>query len=147
MQTLPIRPDAKLAGPIIVTEFDKRRLLGLIEIFRARSTDPDSLDELELELERADTVDPWNVPADVVTMNSTVELVDLDTSDRRTLTVVFPGAADATSGRVSILAPVGLALLGARQGAQIECPTPSGTRRVVVERISFQPEASGKYHL
>jgi regulator of nucleoside diphosphate kinase len=147
MQTLPIRPDAMIAGSIIVTEFDKRRLLGLIEIFRARSTDPDSLDELELELERADTVDPSNVPADVVTMNSTVELVDLDTRDRRTLTVVFPGAADAASGRVSILAPVGLALLGARQGAQVECPTPGGTRRVVVDRISFQPEANGKFNL
>jgi regulator of nucleoside diphosphate kinase len=140
-------PDATLAGSIIVTEFDKRRLLGLIDIFRARSTDSDSLDELELELERADTVEPWNVPADVVTMNSTVELVDLDTRDRRTLTIVFPGTADAASGRVSILAPVGLALLGARQGAQVECPTPNGTRRMVVERISFQPEANGKYHL
>jgi regulator of nucleoside diphosphate kinase len=147
MQTLPIGPDATLASSIIVTEFDKRRLLGLIDIFRARSTDSDSLDELELELERADTVDPRNVPADVVTMNSTVDLVDLDTRDRRTLTVVFPGTADAASGRVSILAPVGLALLGARQGAQVECPTPNGTRRVVVERISFQPEANGKYHL
>jgi regulator of nucleoside diphosphate kinase len=147
MQTLSIGPDTTVAGSIIVTEFDKRRLLGLIEIFRARSRDSDSLDELELELERADTVDPWNVPADVVTMNSTVELVDLDTRERRTLTVVFPGAADVASGRVSILAPVGRALLGARQGAQVECPTPSGTRRVVVKRISFQPEASGKYNL
>lgn len=147
MQTVPIGPDAMLRDSIIVTEFDKRRLLGLIKVFRARSADPDSLDELELELERADTVDPWNVPTDVVTMNSTVELIDLDTRDRRTLTVVFPGTADAASGRVSILAPLGLALLGARQGAQVECPTPSGTRRVVVERISFQPEANGKYDL
>jgi regulator of nucleoside diphosphate kinase len=130
-----------------VTEFDKRRLLGFIEIYRARSMDPDSLDELELELERADIVDPWSVPADVVTMNSTVELVDLDTRNRLTLTVVFPGAAAAASGRVSVLAPAGRALLGAREGTLVEWPIPSGTRRVSVERISFQPEANGKFDL
>jgi regulator of nucleoside diphosphate kinase len=147
MQTLPIHADEMPRESIVVTEFDKRRLLGLIEIFRDRSADAASLDELELELERADTVEPQKVPADVVTMNSTVEVVDVDTRDRRTLTVVFPGAANAALGRVSVLAPVGLALLGARQGAQVECPTPGGTRRVVVERISFQPEAEGKFTL
>jgi regulator of nucleoside diphosphate kinase len=147
MQTLPHGPDASVRSSIIVTEFDKRRLLGLIELFRSRSMDPDSLDELELELERADTVDPWSVPADVVTMNSTVELVDLGTRERLTLTVVFPGAAAAASGRISVLAPAGRALLGAREGAQIAWPVPSGTRRVSVERISFQPEASGQFNL
>lgn len=147
MQTLPIDTGATLRASLIVTEFDKRRLLGLIEIFRARSTDPDRLDELELELERAEIVDPWNVPADVVTMNSTVELVDLETRDRLTLTVVFPGAADAASGRVSVLAPAGLALLGAREGAQVEWTNPKGARRVIVARISFQPEANGKFNL
>jgi regulator of nucleoside diphosphate kinase len=147
MQTLPIHGDETLRDAIIVTEFDKRRLLGLIEIFRDRSADAACLDELELELERAAIVEPRKVPADVVTMNSTVELVDLDTRARRTLTVVFPGAANAAVGRVAVLAPVGLALLGARQGAQIECPTPGGTRRVLVERISFQPEAEGKFTL
>jgi regulator of nucleoside diphosphate kinase len=126
---------ATFTDPIIVTHFDKHRLLGLIEMFRGRSLDPDSLEELELELERADTVEPWNVPADVVTMNSIVE------------PVVFPGAANAALGRVSILAPVGRALLGARQGARVECPTPGGIRRVVVDRISFQPEANGKFNL
>jgi regulator of nucleoside diphosphate kinase len=146
MQTQPIHSGATPAD-IVVTEFDKRRLLGLIEAFRSRATSCDGLDELELELERADTVDPAHVPADVVTMNSTVELVDLDTRERRTLTIVFPGAADAASGRVSILAPVGIALLGARQGAEVKCPTPRGTRRVVVERIWFQPEANGKFDL
>ena len=147
MQSLFIDPNETLRDSIIVTEFDKRRLLSLIEIFRGRSTDPASLDQLELELERADTVEPRDVPADVVTMNSTVVLVDLDTRDRRTLTVVFPSAANADLGRVSILAPVGRALLGARQGAEVECPTPGGTRRVAVERISFQPEADGKFNL
>lgn len=146
MQTLAINSDANLSN-IVVTEFDKRRLLDLIEIFRSRSTDSGSLDDLELELDRADTVEPSKVPADVVTMNSTVELVDLDTRSSRTLTVVFPGAADAASGRVSILAPVGIALLGARQGAEVACPTPRGTRRVVVQRIWFQPEANGKFDL
>jgi regulator of nucleoside diphosphate kinase len=147
MQALPERDRVTSRGSIIVSDFDRRRLLGLIEIFRGRALDPDRLDELELELARADSVDPWSVPADVVTMNSTVELVDLDTRERLTLTVVFPGSSDGASGRVSILTPAGLALLGAREGAQLEWPSPAGPRRVIVDRISFQPEAAGKFNL
>ena len=146
MQPLPIVPEATPRASLIVTAFDKRRLSGLIDSFRSRTTDHDSLDDLELELERADTVDPWHVPADVITMNSTVELIDLDTGDRLTMTVVFPGAA-TSAGRVSVLAPVGRALFGARQGAQIEWPTPTGVRRATVARVSFQPEANGQFNL
>jgi regulator of nucleoside diphosphate kinase len=133
--------------PIVVTELDRRRLLGLIDVLRERAVDAASLDSLELELERAETVDPREVPPDVVTMSSTVELVDLDTGGRSTLTLVFPGRADASEGRVSILAPVGLALLGARVGARVEWRSPSRRKRALVERLPFQPEARGLFHL
>jgi regulator of nucleoside diphosphate kinase len=147
MQTLPIDIRSTPKASVIVTDFDKRRLLGIIEIFRGRAADPDRLDDLEMELEQADIVDPWSVPADVVTMNSTVDLVDLDTRDRLTWTVVFPGTADAAAGRVSVLSPAGMALLGAREGSEIEWCAPGGARRAAVERVAFQPEANGKFNL
>lgn len=147
MQTVSIHTTPKLEKSIIVTAFDRRRLLGLIEVFRERASDEGRLDDLELELDRADVVEPWEVPGDVVTMNSTVELLDLDTRDALTLTVVFPRTADAPKGRVSVLSPAGLALLGAREGKQIQWRAPGGMRRMKVERVSFQPEASGNFNL
>lgn len=133
--------------PIVVTELDRRRLTGLIALLRERAVDGSNLDALELELERAETIDPHEVSPDVVTMNSTVELVDLDTRERMTLTVVYPGAANAVAGKVSVLAPVGLALLGARMGEAIAWRTPLRQRRAAIERVAFQPEASGMFEL
>ena len=147
MQTIETARPEPHEGPIVVTELDRRRLTGLIALLRERDIDASSLDELELELDRADTVDPRDVPPDVVTMNSTVDLVDLETRERMTLTVVFPGSANAVAGRVSVLAPVGLALLGVRVGDPVAWRTPVRQRRATVERISFQPEASGMFDL
>ena len=80
-------------------------------------------------------------------MNSKVELFDLDTEERLCVTVVFPGIADVESGRISALAPMGLALLGCREADEVEWPTPSRTRRLRIERIVYQPEASGRFDL
>jgi regulator of nucleoside diphosphate kinase len=135
-----------LTQPIIVTEFDHRRLEGLVELLRARSARvPSNLAMLELELERAQVVRPEEVPPNVVTMNSTVQLVDLDTHEQLSVTVVFPGASDLQGGRVSVLAPVGLAVLGCHEGQELEWATPGRLRRLRVERVVFQPEAAGNY--
>jgi regulator of nucleoside diphosphate kinase len=134
--------------PIIVTEFDHRRLEGLLELLRARSTvDARYLRELEEELDRAEIVEPAAVPDDVVTMNSEVQLRDLDSGDRLQVTLVFPGTAEANQGRVSVLAPIGLALLGCREAEELSWPTPSRVRRMRVERVLFQPEAAGNFTL
>lgn len=96
---------------------------------------------LEHELGRAIVVSEEAVPEDVVTMNSRVLYVDETTSERRFVTIMFPDEADAGAGRISVLAPVGSALLGLSIGQAIEWPFPDGTtRRLRVEDVSFQPE-------
>jgi regulator of nucleoside diphosphate kinase len=130
-----------------MTEFDLRRLDALFERIRNQVRPPPTLTVLERELEQAVVVKPEQVPATVVTMNSEVEVVDLDTAERRSLTLVFPSMAGIETGRVSVLAPLGTALLGSREGTSVVWHTPRGARRLQVERVVYQPEAAGRFDL
>ncbi|MDW7711779.1 MAG: nucleoside diphosphate kinase regulator [Deferrisomatales bacterium] len=134
---------------IQITEHDLRRLENLLEASAEQPADRDRghLDELEEELSRATVVSPEQIPSGVVTMNSRVRIVDLDSGEESVLTLVFPRQADIDAGRISILSPVGTALLGYRVGDTIEWPVPAGRRRIRVEDVLYQPEASGDYHL
>jgi regulator of nucleoside diphosphate kinase len=105
------------------------------------------LDRLDGELERAEVVNPIDIPKDVVTMRSTVRLKDLDNGKEMVYSLVFPNEADIDEGKISVLAPVGTAMIGYRVGDVIEWEVPSGLRRLKVEEIIYQPEASGDYHL
>jgi regulator of nucleoside diphosphate kinase len=98
-------------------------------------------------LERAQVVPSRDISGDVITMNSTVTLKDLDTNEEETYTLVYPEQADTTQGKVSILAPIGTAMLGYRAGDVFEWDVPAGKRRLKVEKILYQPEASGNYDL
>lgn len=133
---------------IFITRFDMERLRNLIDGIRdSRGKIRSDLNELEKELDRANLIDPEHVPADVITMNSRVHLKDLDSGEDLILTLVFPSGADIKENRISILAPIGTALLGYREGDAIEWKVPSGLRRMRVDKIIYQPEASGDYHL
>ncbi len=102
-------------------------------------------DELQRELERAIVLSSEAVPRDVVTMNSRVLYVDETTGERRLVKIVYPMEADASAGKISVLAPVGAALLGLSIGQAIEWGFPDGTRRRLrVEDVSYQPESSGR---
>ena len=127
---------------IVITKQDQDRLLRLIE-----QSDSEALARLEEEIERAEVVSPHAIPADVVTMNSDVVYEDLSSGKRRTVRLVYPKDADAALGRVSIFAPVGMALIGLRVGQEIEWPTPGGSRSVRVVEITYQPEAQGDFDL
>ncbi len=105
------------------------------------------LESLEEELARAEIVSPEDIPPDVVTMNSKVVLRDIDTSERMTYTLVFPNKANIKTGAISVLAPIGTAILGYAKGDIIEWPVPSGVRRICIEEVLYQPEAAGDYHL
>ncbi|HET9532199.1 MAG TPA: nucleoside diphosphate kinase regulator [Blastocatellia bacterium] len=134
---------------IYLTEVDRGRLRKLIDL--ARDTGADShrqyLDRLQDELERAEVVAPNDIPRDVVTMRSTVRLKDLDSDKEMVYSLVFPSEADIDEGKISVLAPVGTAMIGHKVGNVIEWEVPSGLRRLKVEEILYQPEASGDYHL
>ncbi len=80
-------------------------------------------------------------------MNSKVALSDIDTSEEMTYTIVFPKDANIDEGKISVLAPMGTAMLGYRVGDIIEWQVPAGKRRIKIEKILYQPEASGDFHL
>jgi regulator of nucleoside diphosphate kinase len=131
---------------IFITEFDKTRLTDLMDgVHEYRVGNREDLSELAAELDRARLVEPKKVPADVVTMNSKVVLVDMTTSERDTYTLAFPNEADADTGAISILAPIGTAILGYRVGDVVEWKVPGGTRKLKIERLVYQPEAAGDY--
>lgn len=128
---------------LYVTEPDMERLRALIEI--GSGTDARYLASLEDELEHARVVSPNRVPQNVITMNSTVRLKDLDTGEERIYTLVFPGDTKRFQGTVSILAPIGTALIGYREGDVIEWDVPAGTRRLEVLEVMYQPERAGDH--
>lgn len=132
---------------LIVTHNDRARLEGLLTASRTADGQPcEYLTALRGELQRAQTVRPSEVPPNVITMNSTVRLRDLDSGERETYTLVYPHEADASAGRISILAPIGTAMIGYRVGDTIEWPVPSGVARLKVEAVLYQPERAGVYN-
>lgn len=103
--------------------------------------------ELKSELKRAVVVEPQTIPADVITMRSQVLLKDLSSSEEMTCTLVYPDEADMLEGKISVLAPIGMAILGYRENDSVEWTTPGGVVLLQVEKILFQPEASGHFDL
>lgn len=130
--------DGVAAASPIVSDLDLHRLRDLVALLRSRGQD-EPAEALEQELEVAAVVPAGEVPPTVVTMNATVEVRDLDTATDRSFTVVFPGTGAVGGGRVSVLAPVGMALLGARVGDEVTWPAPGRTRRARIRRV-FRPD-------
>lgn len=130
---------------IIITSLDRERLMAILNSpAEQRGPDREHLSELRTELERATVVEPGEVPADVITMNSRFQVRDLASGELHEYALVYPHQADITSGLISILAPIGTALLGYRSGDTVEWKVPSGTRVLKVESILYQPESSGQ---
>lgn len=97
-------------------------------------------------LDDADLVAPADMAPDVVTMRSRVRVADASGADLRELTLVYPAEADATQGHVSVLSPIGTALLGAKVGEMARWALPDGRAAALqVQALLFQPEASGDY--
>ncbi len=130
---------------IFITEEDFEKLEGLLDgVTRQGSRDQENVARLAGELERAHVVPADTIPPDVVTMDSEVVLRNLDTGEEMVFTVVFPGKANVEQRRLSVLAPLGAAVLGYRAGDVIEWRVPGGARRLKVEKVLFQPEAARK---
>ncbi|HEX7031010.1 MAG TPA: GreA/GreB family elongation factor [Gammaproteobacteria bacterium] len=130
-----------------LSTFDVQRLEPLIARNGPVHALPEHLNALLEKLNRCVEVPPVGVPPYIVTMNSEVRLLDLESGKHTNCTLVFPLQADINLGRVSVLAPLGAALLGSRVGATLEVSTPRSLRRYRIEQILFQPEAAGKYDL
>jgi regulator of nucleoside diphosphate kinase len=127
---------------ILITKPDMHRLEQLIEN-RTAPTDA-GIETLKYELERATVVDPEKISNNVVTMNSRVRIHDLDRNAESVVTIVFPSESNAEQHRISVLAPLGTALLGSRVGRSVRFNAPGGPRRVKIIGIEYQPEAAGR---
>jgi regulator of nucleoside diphosphate kinase len=116
------------ASDIYITTRDHESLSWLIEDTRERNgeVDQENLVKLEEELDRAEIVDPKDLPSDVIAMRSQVRVKDLKSGKTATYSLVFPSEANSDQGKLSILAPIGTALLGYRWGDVIEWRVPSG---------------------
>ena len=130
---------------IQVTSQDRKRL-ELIEQTTG-AEDRGDLADLVSELSRAVVVPAEQIPANVITMRSRVRLLDLDNGSAHEYTLVYPGEADLTTGKISIVAPVAAAIIGCREGDEVEWDVPGGRRRFKVDAVLYQPEAAGDTHL
>lgn len=129
---------------IYITEADMKRLRPLLEGVK---NSRDDLRSLQAELEQARVLAPTEIPPDVITMNSKARLRDLDTKEEMIFTLVFPGNANIEQDKISVVAPIGTAMLGHRVGDEFEWEVPAGAVRLRVEAVLYQPEASGHFHL
>jgi regulator of nucleoside diphosphate kinase len=130
---------------ILVTEQDRMTIEKRIGLLTGGVNQDswESIRHLHDELGGATVVKECQMPDDVVTMNSSVVLLDLDTGNERLCTLVYPGYFSDAPDRVTVLSPLGTALLGACTGAEIEYDSPKGHRRLKVVDIVYQPKAVG----
>jgi len=127
---------------LYITAVDKERLHELIISTRKNAAESEvHLKDLETELEKAIIVQPKDIPHDVITMDSQVCVKDLDTQEEIVYTLVFPDYSDVELNRISVLSPIGTALLGYRAGDVIEWRVPAGVRKLKIKKIIYQPEA------
>ena len=121
---------------IVVSQRDLLRLRSLLSPHARRAaSDRDHLLELEDEIDRATIVGADALPSDVVALESTVIVLDVDSGSHASYTLVLPAQADIAEGRVSVLAPLGTALLGCRVGEVVEQRAPGGLRRLRIHAV------------
>ena len=130
---------------IVISRLDAERLETLLDSLEDASFPGKR--QLEDELGRAEVVEPEAIPSTVVSMNSTVRFEVLSSAEEFQLTLVYPKDVDGAGNKISILAPVGSALLGLAEGDQIEGPGPGGTLlKIQIKQVVYQPERAGEYH-
>jgi len=131
---------------IYISDYDYDRLDAMVQAFKNVWTrDMESVTMLQDEINRAKVIPQKSIGVDVVTMNSKIRLKDLDTGTSIVYELVFPEEADLEHNKISILAPVGVALLGYRVGDRIQWPVPAGVRTLEITEILYQPEAAGNF--
>jgi regulator of nucleoside diphosphate kinase len=127
---------------------DKKRLLTTLDrALGSWSTYAPYLEAFRTRLKRVRGVPPEQVPDNMITMNSRFAVTDERSGDTMCYTLVFPGGEAPQQGRLSVLSPMGMALLGARVGEEVAWMSAAGPETAVVKKVHYQPEAAGHYHL
>jgi regulator of nucleoside diphosphate kinase len=120
---------------IVISEPNARVLRSLLLARNSAPHDQEHLHELSAELDRAVVMDASEVSPNVVTLGAIVRVRDLESGERQELTLVSPRTADVGAGRISVLAPLGTALIGYREGDVVERLMPGGPRRLLIEEV------------
>lgn len=132
---------------ICLTYFDYDRLKLLISNHTKRNKVETNVKDLLGEIERAQKVDSHTIPPNYVTMNSVIELKNLEELEFQEFRLVFPEDANTQENKISVLAPIGTAILGYKIGDVIQWKFPGGQNQFQITNIKYQPEANGDYHL
>lgn len=138
-----------MAKTIVLTQADHSRLSKVLDVNSSFGDEKvgHCIRELNSDLKSASIVGSGEIPADVVTMNSRVVIRDLSTNEDEEWMLCFPNNADIFENRLSVLAPMGIAMLGQKTGDVIAWETPKGAAQATIMSISYQPEAAGDLHL
>lgn len=133
---------------IMITSFDYEMIINMLLKMRESLTkeQKDNADKLVIEIKRAYKVDPYEIPSDYVTMNSIFEIQEVDKNETRKISLVYPNKANIDEKKISVLSPVGTAVLGYRTGEIIHWKVPAGYKKFKISKMIYQPEASGKYY-
>lgn len=143
--TKTIKKRSVRTASITVTQHDYTKLAQMVQTLRlSKSVDPRYLQFLGQELQGAGIIDPVRITPDFVTMNSVVAARFIGTGKQMQLQLAYPASADFSKGQVSVLSPLGCALLGCRAGDTISFEAPAGTVSVHIDSVLYQPEAHGK---
>lgn len=135
-----------MSRQIYITENDRLRLKKLISNALLEGLQSDkSFGELNCEIEKAKIVEIEDLPKDIITMNSKILIVM--NGNEEEVTLVYPQDADLIEDKISILSPIGTAILGYREGDTIEWAVPSGSIEIHIQKILYQPEAAGDLDL
>lgn len=133
---------------ICISEHDMKRLLDIINNpGKLDLRESENLDLFRDELTSAQVLSFADISSDMVTMNSTIRIADMESGEEEEYTLVFPADADISSGKISVLAPIGTAMLGCPEGDTVIWRVPDGRRQLLVKKLIYQPEASGDYNL
>lgn len=128
---------------ILITEKDLTRIQHILKF--QKSSDFESL---EFELERATIIKDEEVPADLVTMNTKLKFLNVQDNKEMIITIVYPSDSNFSEGKISVLAPLGSALIGLRVGQEIDWTFPDGKNKILkILEIIYQPEAHEQWHL
>ena len=132
---------------IFVTINDYDRVMGMVEIAAMRHKIPEAVDRLITKLGGACLLPQENISTDIVTMNSRVLVTKLPSNEEIDITVTYPQDANNLLKKISVFSPIGTALIGAKVGDVVSWKIPTGVGEFRVDKVIYQPEAVGHYHL
>jgi regulator of nucleoside diphosphate kinase len=136
-----------MARTMMMTVNDYEKISTLMEVPYAGNARAGTVRRLQLALKGAQKFPPEHIPGNIVTMNSRMWLKELASGRQTEVTVTYPAETDHRGRKVSVFSPAGMALLGCREGDIVSWQTPSGTGSFRIDKVTYQPEAAGDYHL